>query len=213
MTSIYYTFCKQLPAIEYKKAVSQLPDRMQAKIAKYRRWQDAQAYLYGRLLLKYGMHSLGFNYSLVDMKTDENGKPYFPDSSFSFNISHSGEYIVCIISIDEKSHLGIDIEEVRPLELKGFEAVFSPEEKEELNDVIKFYTYWTRKEAVIKADGRGMKIPLDLVNTTALTVPLDGENYHLHEVKIDEDYVMHFASLEQIDHVDIVDCSGIALNV
>lgn len=212
MTSIYYTSCKQLPAIEYKKAVSQLPERMQAKIAKYRRWQDAQAYLYGRLLLKYGMHSLGFNYSLVEMETDEHGKPYFPESPFSFNISHSGEYIVCIISIDEKSHLGIDIEEIRPLELKGFEAVFSPEEKEELDDIMKFYTYWTRKEAVIKADGRGMSIPLDLVNTTELTVPLDGDFYHLNEVKIDEDYIMHFASLSQIENVDIIDCSEITLD-
>ena len=206
MTRTYYTSCKQLPAAEYEKAVSLLPNHMQTKIAKYRRWQDAHAYLYGRLLLKHGMRLLGFNHPLEQMKMTKYGKPYFPESTFSFNISHSEEYIVCVISSDEKEHLGIDIEKIKPLELKVFDSIWSPQEKKELDGVNKFYTYWTRKEAIVKADGRGMHIPFDLIDTTESTVKLDGDNYYLSKVDIDEEYIMHIASLTHIEKMDPINC-------
>lgn len=213
MTRIYYTSCIQLPAVEYKKAVSLLPNSMQAKIAKYRRWQDAHSYLYGRLLLKHGMHLLGFNNPLEQMKVTKFGKPYFPESPFSFNISHSEEYVVCVISNDEKQNLGIDIEKIKPLELKIFESVLSPQEIKELDGIVKFYTYWTRKEAIIKADGRGMQIPLNIIDTTELTVKLDDDNYYLSKVNIDEEYIMHVASLTPIERTDPINCLLLAPNI
>jgi len=213
MTRTFYTSCKQLPAAEYKKAVSLLPNRMQARMAKYRRWQDAHAYLYGKLLLKHGMHLLGFNIPLEQMNVTKYGKPYFPDSSFSFNISHSEEYIVCVISSDEKEHLGIDIEKIKPLEWKIFDSVWSPQEKKKLDGIMKFYTYWTRKEAIIKADGRGMQIPLNIIDTTGLTVQLDGDNYYLSKVNIDQEYIMHVASLNRIEKTDPINCLLIAPDI
>lgn len=213
MTRTFYTSCKQLPAVEYKKAVSLLPNRMQARIAKYWRWQDAHAYLYGRLLLKHGMRLLGFNNPLEQMNVTKYGKPYFPDSPFSFNISHSEEYIVCVISSDEKQHLGIDIEKIKPLELKIFDSVWSPQEKKELDGIMKFYTYWTRKEAIVKADGRGMHIPFNMIDTTEMTVQLDGDNYYLSKVNIDKEYIIHVASLIQIEKMDPINCLLIAPDI
>jgi len=207
MTTIYYTFCEQLPEIEFKKAVSLLPSHMQQKLAKYIRWQDAHAYLYGRLLLKHGMLELGLEDSLELMEKTKYGKPYFPIDSFSFNISHSEDYVVCVISNDEKKQIGIDIEKIKPIILDHFSCVLSPQEKKEIISHEHFFKFWTRKEAVIKADGRGLQIPLNTIDTAKLSVKLDDDLYYLSKVDIDEEYIMHIASLTNIEKTDLINCS------
>ena len=204
MTTIYYTLCKQLPQAEYEKAVSMLPENMQRRIVKYRRWQDAHSYLYGRLLLKEGMFRLGYNFSLGSMQKNQYGKPYFADGPFAFNISHSGEYVVCVISTDEQEHLGIDIEKIRPIVLDDFSSVLTSQEKKEIDSYDKFYTYWTRKEAIVKADGRGLHIPLSTIDATKLLVKLNGVQYHLSNIDIDKEYILHIASLTKIEIVHTV---------
>lgn len=64
MTTAYHTNCTQLSHNEFSKAVSLLPKQMQERLRKYRRWQDAHAYLNGRLLLKEGVFQIGYNISL-----------------------------------------------------------------------------------------------------------------------------------------------------
>lgn len=204
MTSIYYTSCKKLPEYEYRKLTSLLPKKMQERLSKFYRWQDAYTYLYGKLLLKKSMLLFGYDYSLESIKTTEHGKPYFENSSFSFNISHSEEYVVCAISNDEQINLGIDIEKVKPIKIDGFSAVFSPEEKKEIDSYNKFYTCWTRKEAIVKADGRGLTIPLNTINTLNLSTKLDNEKYYLSKVDINEEYIAHIASLTKIEKMNVV---------
>lgn len=204
MTTIYYTLCKQLPQTEYEKSVSLLPEIMQQRIGKYRRWQDAHSYLYGRLLLKEGMLRLGYNISLESMKRTKYGKPYFTDNSFTFNISHSGEYVVCVISTDEQEHLGIDIEKMKPIVFDDLSGVWSLQEKKEINSIKKFYACWTRKEAIVKADGRGLRIPLDTIDATNLSVKLGDDQYYLLKVEIDEKYMLHIASLTKIETANTV---------
>ncbi len=211
MTTVYYTLCEQLPQNEYREAVSLLPESMQQRLRRYRRWQDAHAYLYGRLLLKEGMRRLGFKASLESMQVTEFGKPHFIDGSFAFNISHSEEYVVCVISTDETEHLGIDIEKMKPIVFNDFSCVFSPQEKKEINTYKKFYTCWTRKEALVKADGRGLRIPLDTIDATKLLVQLDNDEYFLYKVNIDKDYMIHIASLNKIESTDIIDCLSVVM--
>ncbi|GAA4115425.1 4'-phosphopantetheinyl transferase superfamily protein [Aquimarina addita] len=201
MTTVYYTFCEQLPQTEYRREVSLLPDSMQERISKYRRWQDAHAYLYGRLLLKEGMRQLGYTNALDTIKRTKYGKPYFVDSSFAFNISHSGEYIVCVISTDEQEHLGIDIEKIKPIVIEDFSGIFSSKEKKEIDNYDKFYTCWTRKEAIVKADGRGFHVPLDSIDTTSLLVRLDTDEYHICKIDIDNGYMVNIASLNKLETV------------
>ncbi len=204
MTSIYYTSCKKLPENEYRKLSRLLPKNMQERLSKFRRWQDAYTYLYGKLLLKKSMLQFGYDNSLESIKTTEHGKPYFENSSFSFNISHSEEYVVCAISNDEQVNLGIDIEKVKPIKLDGFSAVFSPEEKREIDSYNKFYTCWTRKEAIVKADGRGLTIPLNTINTLNSSTKLDNEKYYLSKVDINNGYIAHIASQAKIDKMNII---------
>ncbi|RUT68630.1 hypothetical protein D0817_19925 [Flavobacterium cupreum] len=199
MTIVYYTFCRQLTPDKYRKAVSSLPDEMQEKIEKFRRWQDAHSFLYGKLLLKEGMLKLGYQDSLAFMKKNEYGKPYFSYDSFSFNISHSEDYVVCVISTDEKEKIGIDIEKIKTINREDYSSVFTPLEKNDITSDQHFYKYWTRKEAVIKADGRGLQIPLHTIDATKTTVEVENEFYFLLKIDIDKEYEMHLASSKKIE--------------
>ncbi len=94
------------------------------------------------------------------------GKPYLTAPFYhhlEISVSHSGERIVIAIG---RSPLGIDIEKIR-MDLAIEEmipAVLSPKEREDLYKAeswhYAFYTYWTRKEAITKAMGQGIVLPL-----------------------------------------------------
>jgi len=84
-----------------------------------------------------------------------------------FNVSQSGNYI--LIALANQREVGIDIEYINELPdmEKIAERFFSVREHTLLSAVpapeksVVFFTYWTRKEAYIKATGDGMAMPLD----------------------------------------------------
>ncbi len=89
------------------------------------------------------------------------GKPYMRGRPFYFNISHSGDYVICAVSLGE---VGADIQQMRMgREAQIVERFFSGEEKglwrrcgteEERREL--FYKLWTRKEAYGKLTGEGI---------------------------------------------------------
>ncbi len=204
MTVILYTRCKKMEGSVYNEKLSELSQEMIIKNGKYKRWQDAHAHLYGKLLLVAGLKHLGIKKSLKDLMISEYGKPYFKDQFFSFNISHSEDYIVCVASKEEQNNLGIDLEKIKPIAFNEFENVWTEKEKKSLVNLKQFYTYWTRKEAVIKADGRGMQIPLNKIDVTKLEVIIDDKPHYLKHIAFDDAYEMHIASMTRLAHVDVI---------
>jgi 4'-phosphopantetheinyl transferase len=104
------------------------------------------------------------------------GKPYISPvintQKIQFNISHSKEGI--IIAISKGNELGVDLEFARdtiPI-LEIAQRFFSPYEYQVLLAtpasfrLLSFYRCWTRKEAFIKAKGKGLSIPLDSFDVT-----------------------------------------------
>lgn len=89
----------------------------------------------------------------------KNGKPYFRDYPFYFNLSHSGEYVFCVLSLSE---VGADIQQQSNKDNERLaERFFSAQEiaalkgcKEEKDAL--FYQLWTRKEAYGKLTGEGI---------------------------------------------------------
>lgn len=105
----------------------------------------------------------------LEFATVARGKPVIarPDTAvkWMFNLSHSGDFALLAAALDVP--LGVDIEEKRPVSdlHKVAERFFSAAEREVLasgdeppDDV--FFGIWTRKEAVIKALGLGLTMPL-----------------------------------------------------
>jgi 4'-phosphopantetheinyl transferase len=99
---------------------------------------------------------------------NEFGKPRLVDAvggHLHFNLSHSED--VGLLAVTRAGELGADVECVREIEPEVAEAHFSRSEMAELNKLKDsqwlegFFRCWTRKEAILKAEGCGLNLPLD----------------------------------------------------
>jgi 4'-phosphopantetheinyl transferase len=104
------------------------------------------------------------------------GKPSLVDArscDLRFNVSHSGGLALLAFSLERE--IGVDVEFKRAdVDFAALaEMSFSKEERAALlacpltDRANLFYEYWTCKEACIKADGRGLSVPLDQFRVTA----------------------------------------------
>ena len=114
---------------------------------------------------------LGVSAAELVFMENEFGKPALhaslANTGLTFNSSHSGP--VAVIAVGKSRRIGIDVEAVRPI--KDAEKIatrfFSAQESTALAALdpdernAGFLLCWTRKEAVIKALGGGLSIPLD----------------------------------------------------
>lgn len=95
----------------------------------------------------------------------EKGKPYFKDLPFYFNLSHSGDYVLCGLSTEEigadiQQHCGKDVGKLARRFFSRREAAVLEQAgaaREKL-----FYKLWARKEAYGKLTGRGVADILDV---------------------------------------------------
>lgn len=112
----------------------------------------------------------------IEFSTGEHGKPALAGeaaaSGIHFNLSHSGGW--GLIGWALQREIGVDVECWRtmrdeaalvrrffsPAEIAAYESL--PEESRSLG----FFNCWTRKEAYIKAVGRGLGLPLDSFDVT-----------------------------------------------
>ena len=113
-------------------------------------------------------HYLAVPANKIEFLYGDKGKPYLADESrLQFNVSHAGDLFVCAVSTGFP--LGVDVEEIRPMEdMPSISShFFAPAEQANLANLAEsqrthsFYECWTRKEAVIKATGEGVSRPLD----------------------------------------------------
>ena len=116
--------------------------------------------------------------------TGEHGKPYLsePDSSFQFNLSHSG--FLAMLVVTRSNPCGIDVEVMRTKidDAAIAERFFSKRENESLRSLPAaqrrhgFFRRWAVKEAVLKAAGKGLTQPLSSIDTTDI---IQGRSSHV----------------------------------
>ena len=101
------------------------------------------------------------------------GKPRLAaEEHVCFNISHSGA--LALFAFTLKCELGVDVERIRPVaDMEGIASrFFCAEEASELMSIPAdereqaFFQCWTRKEAYLKAQGKGLTTPLDSFRVT-----------------------------------------------
>jgi 4'-phosphopantetheinyl transferase len=103
------------------------------------------------------------------------GKPFVTKPTglpgLEFNLSHSGDMV--LVGVCHRRRVGIDVEEIRPIDdlLSIAEMYFTPDEFAFIHRQLPsdrertFLHCWTRKEAYVKAVGKGLMIPLSSIET------------------------------------------------
>lgn len=115
------------------------------------------------LLKKAVFKSFGINKEL-DIKMGFHGKPSFiNDPEIHFNLSHSGNYVVCALAGDD---VGVDLQRMKELNLALARRYFAKEEVKWLFDLPVekqkkgFFDLWSIKESYMKYTGKGFALPM-----------------------------------------------------
>jgi 4'-phosphopantetheinyl transferase len=107
---------------------------------------------------------------------DRFGKPELSDndplSPLRFSLSHSRS--IAVLAVANGRPVGVDVEDVRPIEPAVADTHFSASERSQLSGLqgddwlSGFYRCWTRKEAILKAEGVGLLRALDSFDVSLL---------------------------------------------
>ena len=121
------------------------------------------------IIIKALLDFQGAEVSFSDFLKDKNGKPYIKNlPDFHFNISHSENAVVVAIS---NSEVGIDCEKLRSADLRIAKRRFTEKEyayitEDSSNTDLRFFEIWTKKEAFLKQNGKGITLPLNSFDVT-----------------------------------------------
>lgn len=154
---------------------SLLPESERQQAARFRFAAGRERFVLGRAMLRSVLAGhLGIAQSSIDLKTSEYGKPQLADESVGvhFNLSHSGELV--LLALARGMEIGVDVEQLRPVKRRDqiargilseaqwrtYEAMNGDQRQQA------FFRVWTRKEAIVKATGRGLSFPLADVEVT-----------------------------------------------
>ena len=112
----------------------------------------------------------------ISFNQNEFGKPHllpvWPTSELTFNLSHTNR--IGLLAIANGLVVGADVEDVRPMECQIAEHYFSAQEQAALRTLTGadwlegFYNCWTRKEAILKAEGVGLNVRLDAFDVSLI---------------------------------------------
>lgn len=125
--------------------------------------KDKMLCLTAEMLLKKALSDMGI--SDFEITYGSYGKPYLKDCPLYFNLSHSENMVMCVVSDKE---VGCDVEKISQIELEvakrfffttEYDAILKAEDEKSQQEM--FFRLWTLKESFMKAVGLGMKLPLD----------------------------------------------------
>ena len=121
---------------------------------------------YAHLLLSQCLKEHGVDYAagVTPVRFGKHGKPSLTEHpELHFNISHADGIAAVIVSEHE---CGIDCEPIRKYNPRMMKRIFSDSEREAVETALDgqcnlmFFSFWTLKEAYVKAIGRGLSFPL-----------------------------------------------------
>jgi 4'-phosphopantetheinyl transferase len=196
---------------KYKESITSLKEFLSPfeknKANRYHFNKDKNRFIICRGALKLLLaKQTGLDVNKIVLDTYSNKKPYLPSHpSVFFNVTHAGDYAVIAIANEP---VGVDIEYIN----KDFDykellsSIFSnPEVDEVLNSNDKlhtFYKLWTRKEAIVKATGKGID------NHFPEIISLDGNHYICPELLGNIEVLQVFSFALNEDYIGAVACSG-----
>ncbi len=179
-----------------RRTERRVPAALLEHMPNYRRWQDVQMGLAGKLLLARCLADAGIDPCMLDsMRWSDSGRPSLPIGG-DFNLSHSDGVVVCALS--PTARIGIDIELIDRFPVRDIDQVLNDGERAAIDRAAdparEWCRVWTFKEAVIKADGRGVAAGLERIDSHSSTVKLDEDSWHVQPVALHPEFCCHLAS-------------------
>lgn len=177
---------RKLTSDEYEFWYLQMSREKQLRIDKFRFEEDKYRSVTGEMLARKAIASwCNIPLSRIVLSVASSGKPYVPGLSVEFNVSHSGNMVVCAV---DDHPIGIDIEKIRPVDLSAARHICTEEELIFLfghapleceftytgDEVLlnRFFELWTAKEAFGKRSGI-VDLGRDIRNIPVLTHRID----------------------------------------
>ncbi len=193
----------------FEERTAVLDDNERARARRFKRPLDARRWSFARAMLRHLLSQcVSLSADTLRFDYEGNGKPRLAGAHppVHFNLSHADA--MAMIGVTSLAPIGVDIERLRAIPDADDVAArfFAPGERRALNALPRaswirgFLNCWTRKEAVIKATGAGLAMPLDGFEVSlepdgpALMrkCPVhdeDGRRWSLHHIDAAADYV------------------------
>jgi 4'-phosphopantetheinyl transferase len=199
------------PAVETPRLIGLLDDIERQRHDAYRQTVDRARFLTGRVVAKAALGTaLGIEPGAVVLDSTcpdcgrTHGKPHLVAAPGhagplpELSISHSGNLVA--VAVTAGLPVGIDVEQERDVEVDGLvRMTLSAAEQTSWAAVpgpdrdAAFFTYWSRKEAILKATGRGLSIAMTKVTVTPWDQPPRVLDSQASEVDTER---MHLAQLD-----------------
>lgn len=167
---LYKFDIRDMNKAEYDKWFALMDEEKQKKVNRFRFDDDKKRTVAGEMLARKAISEIcSVPEEKILFGKTEKGKPFAAGLDIQFNISHSGNFVVC--AADKKS-IGVDIEEIRPVKLSVAKRVYTQTElfylfgytptdnafdkTPDSQMLVRFFELWTAKEAYLKYTGTGL---------------------------------------------------------
>ena len=168
------------PQKQFEQLLPFVEEERQHQIKRLRNDADQALALWSHLMLRaLLMEQTSFPNSQLRFGFDSFQKPVFlSDPTIHFNLSHSGQWILCGVCTND---IGVDIEKIEPIHPNVLEVALTINEQKRYHTLSVqersqyFYQLWTAKESYLKLIGLGMNVLPNLID-----VQLKGVNqFHI----------------------------------
>jgi len=145
----------------------------------------------------------------VHFSYNEHRKPAISHPTLHFNLAHSND--IAVVALTQQFDIGVDIEKLqddykenlakRFFNAKEYAALMNLPAQERISG---FFRLWSRKEALIKAIGKGLNIPLSSFAVSLQdreTISFDNISWTLLSITIDPQYQSAVASNQPIEKI------------
>lgn len=191
-----------------------------ARAARFLRPEDKLRNLLGRAMLRQAAIRFGGMDPQHVIRTNTWGKPLPENCTVGCNVSHSGNQVW--VAVSPQPHVGIDIEAANGIpDIDDIAAAFHPDEIAALRTIpggkLAAVRCWSRKEAVCKATGMGLSLPLRVYavecGTRAfgwLRIPPPASirsDWTTVDLPVGKEYVGALAIMARCDRVEVVHLS------
>ena len=175
--------------------LSLLPEYLQNKISRYSNNEKKQQRIDGLELLTNALKKNQMDENIINfLHYNDFGKPFISyDVDFSISYSHTTTVLGFIIN----GLVGVDLEHIKPIDCLVYKEYFTSKEWAFLSQnsfsSTTFFQLWTRKEAVVKAIGKGAFLDFKLIEVLEDSIKIDNRQLFL-STEFFEEYCLSIAS-------------------